>query len=307
MLDQIQKAEEAIRSGDTRTGFEILRQVLAENPDSERAWWVMSGLVPKQQRENCLKQVLRINPKNTLAKETLHKMLDGTSETPPAPEPEPDKRLVGRYLTWPYSQRSKVFLTLLGDDQLITAHTEPKLLNKVRTAIKEDKFSPLLFKERVQVSLEDIVRIKHAQNTLQVIYRENSREKTHRLELENKAMADEILIEMLKKLGSDYAQTEKPAAMASTIGISAVLILAAAGLTAFFYWAAKQVSAGTMQIGGIFNLLGQVGPNGIALMGGILILIALGVSAWLLLKSPTQTEITRLRFPETPANSESES
>ena len=67
MLDQIQKAEEAIRSGDTRTGFEILRQVLAENPDSERAWWVMSGLVPKQQRENCLKQVLRINPKNTLA------------------------------------------------------------------------------------------------------------------------------------------------------------------------------------------------------------------------------------------------
>jgi hypothetical protein len=303
MQDQIQKAEEAIRGGDTRTGFEILRQVLAENPDSERAWWVMSGLVPKEQRANCLKQVLRINPKNTLAKETLHKFLDGPAEA----EPSDDTRLVGRYLTWPFSQRSKVILTLLGNDQLISAHTEPKLLNKVRSAIKEDKFSPLLFKGRTQVSLEDIIKIRQAQDTLQIVFREDDHEKTFRLELEDKAMADEILIELLRELGSDYAQTDKPTAMASSIGISAVLILAAAGLTAFFYWAAKQASAGSIQVGGIFNLLGTIGPNGIALLGGILILIALGVSAWLLLKTPTQTEITRLRFPEPPIESSPDS
>jgi hypothetical protein len=302
MLDQIQKAEEAIRNGDTRTGFEILRQVLAENPDSERAWWVMSGLVPKDQRSNCLIQVLRINPDNTLARETLYKL----AEKPSDREPSSEKHRVGRYLTWPYSQRSKIILTLLGNETLITAVTEPKLLNKVRAAIKEDKFSPLLFKGRTQISLEDIIRIRQMQDTLQVIYRENNREKTLRLELENKAMADEILIELLKELGSDYAQTEKPGAMASSIGISAVLIMAAAGLTAFFYWAAKQASSGNIQVGGIFNLLGEIGSNGIALLGGILILIALGVSAWLLLKPPKLTEITRLRFPQSPEDSNPE-
>ena len=119
-------------------------------------------------------------------------------------------------------------------------------------------------------------------------------------------MADDVLAELLKSLGNDYAQTEKPAAMGSSIGISAILILAAAGLTAFFYWAANQVSSGAIQVGGIFNLLGEIGPNGIALLGGILILFALGVSAWLLLKTPTQTEITRLRFPKPPEDSSSE-
>ena len=181
MLDQIQQAEAAIRNGDTRTGFHILRQVLAENPDSERAWWVMSGLVPKEQRASCLIQVLRINPDNSLARETLNKLI----EEPAGAEPLSDKRRVGRYLTWPYSQRSKIILTLLGTETIITAVTEPKLLNKVRTAIKEDKFSPLLFKNRAQVSLKDIIRIRQLQDTLQIIYRENNREKTLRLELEN--------------------------------------------------------------------------------------------------------------------------
>jgi hypothetical protein len=302
MLDQIQQAEDAIRNGDTRTGFDILRQVLADNPDSERAWWVMSGLVPREQRANCLMQVLRINPDNTLARETLHELVDASAKGEPAQE----KRRVGRYLTWPYSQRSKIFLTLLGKDQLITAVTEPKLLNKVRSAIKEDKFSPLLFKGKTQVSLEDIFRIRQTMNSLQIFYRENNQEKSLRLELEDQAMSDDVLAELLRKLGNDYAQTEKPMAMGSSIGISAILILAAAGLTAFFYWAAQQATSGGIQSGAIINLLSAIGPNGIALFGGVLILIALGVSAWLLLKPPTLTEITRLQFPQPPAESNPE-
>jgi len=118
MLEKIQQAETAIKTGDTRTGFQILREVLAENPNSERAWWVMSGLVPREQRAHCLNQVLRINPDNKMARETLEKL------GPQKPEPEPaapqGKGALGEYQTWLYAQRSRVYLTLLGKEELIS-------------------------------------------------------------------------------------------------------------------------------------------------------------------------------------------
>ena len=82
MLERIQQAEAAIKAGDTKTGFEILRQVLAENPNSERAWWVMSGLVPREQRAHCLNEVLRINPENHFAREALDKLGPQPPEKP---------------------------------------------------------------------------------------------------------------------------------------------------------------------------------------------------------------------------------
>ena len=71
MFEDIQQVESAIKAGDTKTGFEILRTYLADNPDSERAWWVMSGLVNRDQRATCLEQVLRINPNNQEARREI--------------------------------------------------------------------------------------------------------------------------------------------------------------------------------------------------------------------------------------------
>jgi len=44
MSQGILQAENAIKVGDTKTGFEILRQVLVENPESEKAWWIMPAM-----------------------------------------------------------------------------------------------------------------------------------------------------------------------------------------------------------------------------------------------------------------------
>ena len=284
MIEKIKQAEDAIRNGDTKTGFEILRQVLAENPDSERAWWVMSGLVPKEQRANCLIQVLRINPDNQLAEETLDKLVEQSTQK----SPSQTKRLVGNYLTWLYPQRSKIHLTLLGQEDLISAVTEPKLLARVRTAIKEDNFSPTLFRDKKRIPLIQINRIRQILSSLRINYGINNREESVRLELEDKSTADEVLKELIGKLGDGYSQTEKPMGIASSLGIAVILILGAGGVTGFLYWGALNLPA-----------MAAISPTVAALIGAVLLLAALGVSAGLLMKPPTSIEIVRLRFDQT--------
>ena len=115
MTDGIQQAEKAIKVGDTKTGFEILRQVLVENPESEKAWWIMSGLVQRAERATCLEQVLRINPGNQFARDSLNKLRASPpiTETKPRREiPKPPRRSkptgktepIGAYKTWQYSK-----------------------------------------------------------------------------------------------------------------------------------------------------------------------------------------------------------
>jgi len=281
MLEKIKQAENAIRNGDTKTGFEILRQVLAEDPDSERAWWIMSGLVPREQRANCLIQVLRINPDNQLAQDTLDKLVaESTQESP-----SPIKRQVGNYLTWLYPQRSKINITLLGKEDLITATTEPKLLARVRSAIKEDNFSPTLFRDKKKILLFQINRIKQVLNSLRVFYEDKNKEESIRLEFEDNSVAEEVLIELIKRLGDGYSQIEKPMSMASTLGIAIILILSAGGVTGFLYWGALNLPA-----------MAALSPTAAALIGAVLLLAALGVSAGLLMKPPTGIEIVRLRL-----------
>jgi len=53
MSKGILQAENAIKVGDTKTGFEILRQVLVENPESEKAWWIRRTLKVKKPGGSC--------------------------------------------------------------------------------------------------------------------------------------------------------------------------------------------------------------------------------------------------------------
>ena len=283
MIEKIKQAETAIRDGDTKTGFEILRQVLEDDPNSERAWWIMSGLVPKEQRANCLIQVLRINPDNQLAQDTL----DDLVVVPDEETPSPVKRQVGNYLTWLHAQRSKIFITLLGKDALISATTEPKLLTRVRSAIKEDNFSPTLFRDKKRIPLIQINRIKQVLSSLRVYYEDKNKEESIRLEFEDNSTAEQMLIELIKKLGDGYSQTEKPMGTASTLGIAAILIIGAGIVTGFLYWGAINLP-----------LLAGLGPTGAAIIGAVLLLAALGISAGLLMKPPTSIEIVRLKLDQ---------
>src|SRR5512147_836938 len=97
-----QEAVQAARSGDRATAYQLIRQVLLDNPNFAPAWLWMSGLVDDvRQQRDCLERVLALDPANTQAREGLEllRLRDLLSAAPSrVVQPEPKTRQIGDYL-----------------------------------------------------------------------------------------------------------------------------------------------------------------------------------------------------------------
>lgn len=330
MTSKLDQAVDLIKAGNTKTGFEILRTFLAENPDSEKAWWVMSGLVPADRRVHCLEEVLRINPQNEMAREALQRIQASPLkpevphppdriDTPPPPslrespassqsnaQPSAQEAPVDKqpapaapFRTWLYAQRSRIYLTLLGEDVLISAVTSPKQLSQVKDAVLKGSLPDSLVNQKTVIPMSSIISLRQIMSSLRVYYQAGGQERSLRLELEDQAMADRVLDAAAERLGDDFVRSKRPVRRLTSILISVVLTLGAAALTAFFYWGAREVAAGRAASTGSFrtraiiNLLETLGPTGVMIIGGVLILLAVGISSLLLIRPPTVTELAR--------------
>jgi uncharacterized membrane protein len=70
--NKLQRAILLIQSGNKRDGGRLLAEILQADPRNETAWFWMSGIVASdEQRIDCLKRVLEINPENHVAREAL--------------------------------------------------------------------------------------------------------------------------------------------------------------------------------------------------------------------------------------------
>ncbi|MCD6424165.1 MAG: hypothetical protein J7L35_01560 [Anaerolineales bacterium] len=310
MSEVVQQAETAIKAGDTKTGFKILRQVLVENPESEKAWWIMSGLVQRKERATCLEQVLRINPGNQFARDALNQLRASPpiTETKPRrkiPKPAPGKRPTGKtepiggYKTWHYTRGSKVFLIILGEQQVFWAQTEKRLIPRVREILKTGKIPDHYLSEIKAIRLTSITSIKLLKTSLQFQYLYEGADRTARMVLEDTVMSERIMDLLVNQLGPDYLLQTKPVQTGLTLGISALLTFGAAGLTAAGYWAYQEVVSGRAAATGsvrapwLISLLPSLGAGGVTLLGGILIVIALILSVWMLLKPALGTELIK--------------
>jgi hypothetical protein len=310
MSKGIQQAENAIKAGDTKTGFEILRQVLVENPESERAWWIMSGLVQRAERATCLEQVLRINPGNQFARDALNglRAAPSVTETKPRreiPRPPPRKKSTGKtepiggYKTWHYTRGSTVFLIILGAEQVFWAQTEKRLIPRVRELLKKGQIPDHFLTDIKAIRLTSITTIRLLKKALLFQFRNEGAERTVRMDLEDTVMSERIMDVLVTQLGPDYMLQTKPIRNGLTLGISAVLTLGAAGLTAAGYWAYQEMISGRAQASGsiqsplLIGLLQSLGAGGVSVVGGMLIIIALAISIRLLLKPPLGTELVR--------------
>jgi hypothetical protein len=75
MTNDLQQAIQLIKSGDKKTGGEILAKLVTLDPDNEGAWlWLSACVAPIEQKKYCLKQVLKINPNNKDASIQLAKL-----------------------------------------------------------------------------------------------------------------------------------------------------------------------------------------------------------------------------------------
>lgn len=81
---ELQKAINAIKSGDKKAGYQLLTQVIKADPkgeDAETAWLWMSTLVtnPEKKRQ-CFNSVLKINPSNEIARKQIEQIHRQTKE-----------------------------------------------------------------------------------------------------------------------------------------------------------------------------------------------------------------------------------
>lgn len=75
ILDKLQRAIELIKSGDKQTGRQLLVEILKAEPTNEIAWlWMSNVVATDEQRYDCLRQVLAINPNNQVARKGLEKL-----------------------------------------------------------------------------------------------------------------------------------------------------------------------------------------------------------------------------------------
>jgi len=77
----LRTAIEAARSGDRAKAREILRRLVSRDPDNELAWlWLASVATSEDERRQCLRRVLVINPHNERARQALAQLDRATQE-----------------------------------------------------------------------------------------------------------------------------------------------------------------------------------------------------------------------------------
>jgi tetratricopeptide (TPR) repeat protein len=88
----------AYRAGNRVEARRLLMDAIKANPDDERAWgWLYNAASNDQERETCLRQMLRINPQNEKVQTLLDDLLslDPPLEKSPATPPVEQKPEIG--------------------------------------------------------------------------------------------------------------------------------------------------------------------------------------------------------------------
>src|SRR5512136_2360674 len=90
----LEASAELLRAGRSEKARALLADVLARDPNSERAWLMLSfAVTDREERIHALEQALRINPGNRVARSQLLKVSRVGGSAMPAPA-KPAPKLV---------------------------------------------------------------------------------------------------------------------------------------------------------------------------------------------------------------------
>ena len=82
----------AISRGDKNTAQQILANILNQESQNADAWLLLADILDNpEQRIDCLKRVLKINPNNVIAKRRLDELIGGHSNNSNKPQATPIK------------------------------------------------------------------------------------------------------------------------------------------------------------------------------------------------------------------------
>jgi hypothetical protein len=247
--------------------------------------------------------VLRINPNNRLARETLDKLIS----SPPEPESKPQRDLpfqLDRDIELGYPVQAflsrkgqRIYLTLLDGTQIVRAYTSEMNLPAVRNAVQKGELPYEHLSEIKAISQDTIRTVKHTGSALTVHYQDGPAEKTLQMPFDNEEKARAILGVLTTKMGPDFMIQTKSSSNVLKLLFSTVLTLGSAAFVAATIWTIPQVGMGqagdSWRANMVSRLLESLGYIGLVMVCMAMILAALGLSAYLLLKPPVKTELVQ--------------
>ncbi|MCB8945424.1 MAG: hypothetical protein H6658_16875 [Ardenticatenaceae bacterium] len=157
MSDKLQQAISAIKSGDKKTGYRLLAEVIKANPENEEAEnaWLWMAVVVKDpnKKRQCLETALDLNPNNEIAKKGLQSLSLPTTKTfespqvedifsPQVPPKQPENQQIHQL-----PQQSFHITPIISDQVLIQEHIA-KLSKQGWQVISQTEFSVQLRRPR---------------------------------------------------------------------------------------------------------------------------------------------------------------
>ena len=129
MDELLQQGITAYKAGKRDEARKIFMTVVKQNPDNERAWGGMYEVSGNdKERVYCLKQMLRINPKNKKANRLLNQLITPSFTSNPSSQRKSNTGLIAIVSTFLFVIfcASIIIISALSSDDLLSIITPPK-------------------------------------------------------------------------------------------------------------------------------------------------------------------------------------
>jgi len=200
---------------------------------------------------------------------------------------------------WKHTARSKTRVTLITENEVIKAEADEDQPVDLKPPLAGEPLAGTELLNKLIIPLQAIEKVRQTMSSVRIFYEEEGQEVSVLLDLEDSEAAEQVMVVLRILLGEDYQATAEPMNPLTALGLSVLYIGIASGITAFGLWGAVEIKAGNVDPRGsafsrtIINILDLLGPVGVGIIGGVLILIAVLISGVLLLNPPTVTILAR--------------
>jgi hypothetical protein len=322
MSERLQQATVLIKSGKNQEAQQLLAKLLSDEPNNDQAWLWMSAVAPAEKRRYCIEKALSINPNNLQARQALNRLTQppatvavnppqpqaatNTPVTPPqapathqpsavvAPSTTPPVANQARPEIWVNKQKSIIYITILTGTEIVTGILNPGLAKQAQAQLQQNKLPLEMMIRPKRIPLNRIAEIRETLATVTVKYTEDSKPESEDLMCKDGEMADAMLNALESRFGGAFVRMATPVEKGAILGVAGLVSIVILAVTAFFYWGALEVAAGSRPTGrgsSLAWLLEMLGPNGVMCIGGVVLLLAVVVTAVNLKNPPLTTKL----------------
>ncbi len=198
---------------------------------------------------------------------------------------------------WINKEGKLVYITALFEKKLVSGIINPGTIKKFQAELQQGNFPMDMLTNNKVIPFNQITEVSQTMSSVKVHYTKSNSSKSTSLESKNEETAEAIIGALQKRLGSKFERTATPMGRGKITAMSSLAMAIFLGITTFCYFAAVDVATssyttmGSARVRGWKALLGVLGPNGVACIGGVLFLLILVVIVFYLVNPPLVTKL----------------